>query len=232
MRKTIILALGLFLLIFAAAMIPLDEGAQSAMSPALYGVSVVIDAGHGGWDPGKVGEEQIEKDINLSVARKLAEYCRSGGASVTLTREGDAALAEAKREDMELRVQLTELAQADVFISLHCNSFTSGSSQHGAQCFYQRDNEQGQLLAEYIQAAFKSELGNTDRSALTHPDSFLLKNIEGAAVICEMGFLSNSEEEELLADEDYQWQIAWSVYSGLIDYLRAGGNDGSSESIK
>ncbi len=219
MKKIYVVAALMLLVIGLAAVLPLNEPTQAALSPALYGVSIVIDAGHGGADPGKVGGEAEEKDINLEVARNLAEYCRAGGASVTLTREGDSALADSKSEDMKMRVSVTEAAEADIFISLHCNSYVSSASQHGAQTFYQSDNAQGQQLAEYIQAALISELGNTSRTALTHPDSYLLKNLECAAVICEMGFLSNSEEEALLQDSDYQWQLAWSIYCGVLDYL-------------
>lgn len=195
------------------------ESALPALSPSLFGVSVVIDAGHGGGDPGMVGSFALEKDINLAVARDLAEYCRAAGAAVTLTREGDAALAVGKREDMEKRVDLTRAAQADVFISLHCNSFVSDPGQHGAQVFYARDNPAGQRLAETLQNALGEALGNTDRAALPHPDSYLLKNLEGATVIVEMGFLSNPAEEKRLADAAYQWELAWALFHGLAAHL-------------
>lgn len=194
------------------------EPLRPALAPALFGRSLVIDAGHGGWDPGMVGPNSVEKEINLAVALALAEYCRAGGAAVSLTRESDQALDASKPADMALRVELAEAAPADLFISLHCNSFVSGPSQRGAQVFFQRDNEAGRELALTVQQRLAAELGNTDRQALPHADSYLLKNISAPAVICEMGFLSNPEEEALLIDSAYQWQLAWSLYLAIVDY--------------
>lgn len=196
-----------------------SQQVRQAMAPALFGVSLVIDAGHGGADPGMVGDAVLEKDVNLEVARILSQYCRAAGAAVTVTREGDAALSESKRADLEQRVALAEKAQADVFISLHCNSFVSDPSQHGAQVFYAAGNKEGRRLAETLQGALSEQLGNTERTALAHPDSFLLKNIGCPAVIVEMGFLSNAAEEGDLASPDYQWELGWALFRGLSDYL-------------
>jgi N-acetylmuramoyl-L-alanine amidase len=186
----------------------------------MFGQVIVIDPGHGGIDPGMVGEGgEVEAVINLAIALKLAEYCRAAGAEVTLTRESEAALANSKSEDMQARAKLAQTTEADLFISLHCNSFTSGRAEHGAQMFYQRDNSQGQLLAETLQSELMRILANTQRVALPHPDSYLLKNLDTAAIICEMGFLSNATEDALLNDNDYQWQVAWAIFSGLNQYL-------------
>lgn len=221
-RRPKLLAAGLCLtLLILAGSLSQREPARSVLAPALFGVSIVIDAGHGGADPGMVGSFILEKDINLSMARILAEYCRSAGAAVTLTREGDAALAEAKRQDMEERVGLTQAAEADIFISLHCNSFVSDPAQQGAQVFYAAGNGEGERLAKVLQQSLAERLGNTDRSALPHADSYLLKNIDTAAVIVEMGFLSNAREEELLASAAYQWELGWALFRGLADYLTA-----------
>lgn len=192
---------------------------QQALAPSLFGVSLVVDAGHGGADPGMVGGAVLEKDVNLAAARCFAEYCRAAGADVTMTRESDAALSDSKRADLEQRVAITEKAQADVFISLHCNSFVADPGQHGAQVFYAADNEEGRRLAETLQRALSEELGNTERTALPHADSYLLKNIDCPAVIVEMGFLSNTAEEEELASPDYQWELGWALFRGLSDYL-------------
>lgn len=196
-----------------------QEQVRQALAPALFGVSVVIDAGHGGADPGMVGGAVLEKDVNLAMARVLSEYCRSAGAAVSLTRDSDTSLSESKRADLEQRVALTETARADVFISLHCNSFVSDPSQHGAQVFYAADNEEGRRLAETLQRSLCQQLGNTERAALPHPDSYLLKNIDCPAVIVEMGFLSNAAEEAELASSEYRWELGWALFRGLSDYL-------------
>jgi N-acetylmuramoyl-L-alanine amidase len=191
--------------------------AMTTMAPALFGKSVVIDAGHGGWDPGVKGANgSREADVNLAIAMKLAEYCREAGATVTMTRESDVALAKTKAEDMTLRVKMAKDAGVDIFISIHCNSFPG---QSGAQLFYERGNEAGQALAKAIQESIREELANTDRVALPHADAFLLHQISGATVICEAGFLSQAREEEQLIDKQYQWDMAWAIFTGIVDYL-------------
>ena len=216
---------GFLAVVFGLALLLVLRGAamrgqlQQALAPSLFGVSLVIDAGHGGADPGMVGDAVLEKDVNLTVAQILSGYCRSAGADVTMTRESDASLSDSKRADLDERVALTQKAQADVFISLHCNSFVADPSQHGAQVFYAADNEEGRRLAETLQHALSRQLGNTERTALPHADSYLLKNIDCPAVIVEMGFLSNAAEEEELASPDYQQELGWTMFRGLGDYL-------------
>ena len=212
----VVLGLALLLVLRGAAM---RGQLQQALAPSLFGVSLVIDAGHGGADPGMVGDAVLEKDVNLTVVQILSDYCRSAGADVTMIRESDASLSDSKRADLDERVALTQKAQADVFISLHCNSFVADPSQHGAQVFYAAGNEEGRRLAETLQRALSQQLGNTERTALPHADSYLLKNIDCPAVIVEMGFLSNAAEEEELASPDYQQELGWALFRGLGDYL-------------
>ena len=90
------------------------------------------------------------------------------------------------------------------------------------QVFYESGNEEGQALAESIQASIKEQLNNTERSAMAHADAYLLHQISGPAVICETGFLSHSEEEALLTDNEYQWDMAWAIFTGLVEYLNEG----------
>ncbi len=212
----VVLGLALLLVLRGEAM---RGQLQQALAPPLFGVSLVIDAGHGGADPGMVGDAVLEKDVNLRMAQILSDYCRSAGADVTMTRESDASLSDSKRADLDERVALTQKAQADVFISLHCNSFVADPSQHGAQVFYAAGNEEGRRLAETLQRSLCQQLGNTERAALPHPDSYLLKNVDCPAVIVEMGFLSNAAEEAELASPDYQRELGWALFRGLGDYL-------------
>jgi len=216
-RRLLMIVLVLALLLAAKA--AMGNAAEQALAPALFGRSIVIDPGHGGWDPGMTGNNgSVEQDINLAVALRLAEYLRQAGALVTLTRENGEALAETKAADMAARVFITRETGADLFISLHCNSFVSSRSQHGAQVFFQSGSAEGRRLAETLQASLVQELDNTDRLALKHPDSYLLKNIDCPAVLAEMGFLSNAAEEELLMDPAYQWQVAWALFLGVEEF--------------
>ena len=192
---------------------------EPALAPALLGHTVVIDAGHGGFDPGVTGSRGTpESTINLAVAEKLALYCRQGGAAVTLTRESDVALAERKADDLAARIAVADRTGADLFVSIHCNSYLGDDTQHGAQVFYRAGNEASAAAAALIQQHLCDELANSERRALAHPDSYLLQHQQRAAVIAEIGFLSNPEEEALLRDEEYQWRVAWAIYRGIEHY--------------
>ena len=114
---------------------------------------IAVDAGHGGFDPGKVGVNQaIEKDINLSIALKLKDILTKEGFEVVMTREEDQAInsnGEAKttkRADMINRVAMINASGAKAAVSIHQNSFTEESS-HGAQVFYHPQSEDGKNMA-------------------------------------------------------------------------------------
>ena len=189
------------------------------LSPLLFQRVIIVDAGHGGADPGVVGRNgTLEKDIDLSIAQKLSELLRAGGASVTMTREQDVMLGNNKAGDLAARVQMAEELNPAAFISVHGNSFPSQPSAQGAQVFFSSVNEQGKLLAQAMQQALTENLG-TQRVALTHRSAYILKHISSPAAVVEVGFLSNAEEETLLNEDDYQWRLAWAIYDGLLDYL-------------
>ena len=200
----------------AIVLFQLNFSSTEALSPSLFGLEVVIDPGHGDWDPGVVGSSGItEKEINLAISHNLAELLRNSGARVQMTREGDTALGDTKGEDIKARCAIAE--NADIFISIHINSYPAYPSIKGAQMFFGTDNPQGKLLAELLQSRAATELGS-NRTALVHKDAYLLKNITIPSVIAEMGFLSNSEELANLSSSDYQWQAAWALYMGIVDY--------------
>ena len=187
---------------------------------ALAGKVIVVDAGHGGFDPGVIGYSgAIEKDLNLQIAKLLAGFLREAGASVVMTRDIDTALAGNKQDDLYKRVDLAGENKADIFISIHCNALDRGSRWRGAQSFYYPENQEGKKLAEIVQQEMIELLGNTTRTALPHETTYILQNLKLPAAIIEVGFLSNPEEEKLLCKEEYQWQVAWAVYSGVAKYF-------------
>jgi N-acetylmuramoyl-L-alanine amidase len=197
----------------------LERQSAGALSPLLFQQVIMVDAGHGGADPGVVGVSGcLEKDIDLSIAQKLSELLRAGGACVTMTRERDTMLGSGKPGDLAARAQIAAAVEPAAFISIHGNSFPSQPSAQGAQTFFFSGNEQGRLLAQAIQQALTQDTG-TSRVALAHKSAFILKHIAAPAVVVEVGFLSNSAEEALLKEEDYQWRLAWAIYSGILDYL-------------
>ena len=185
--------------------------------------NIIIDAGHGGYDPGKVASDGTEeKDINLAIAELLAGYMRQGGANVTLTRLEDEALSKDKRNDLKERVEFAKSEDTDIFISIHQNSFPN-EDVHGAQVFYKKDSEAGKSLAVAIQKrlAEVADVGNT-RMAKADGSYYILKNSSVPSVIVECGFLSNDEERAKLLDEEYRKHIAWAIYMGVMDYCGEG----------
>lgn len=183
------------------------------------GKNIIIDPGHGGWDPGKAGSITDEKDINLEIALLLRDYLLSGGAEVSLTRENDTALGKTKSEDMKKRTSHAQNGDADIFISIHQNSFPSESAR-GAQVFYFNGSEKGEALAECIQQRLVTFADKTNkRKAKENGSYYILKNTTAASVIVECGFLSNPTEEKSLNKDEYQKKLAWAIYMGIWDYF-------------
>ncbi len=180
---------------------------------------VIIDAGHGGGDPGAIGiTGTLEKDINLNIALKLQQFIEKNGGTVLMTRVDDEMLGTTKREDMKIRKKLREENSGDIFVSIHLNSFPK-SNCNGAQTFY-ADNEESKVLAEKIQKNMVKFLDEDNtRIAKKLSDVYLLKKVNIPSIIVECGFLSNSKEEKLLADEQYQSKIAFAVYSGILEFF-------------
>ena len=186
---------------------------------------VVIDPGHGGIDPGKVGVNgTLEKEINLDIALKLNDILKNSGICVVMTRRTDDGLYDEdsdnkKIQDMKRRVSFIEEHNPKIVVSIHQNSFTQ-SSVHGAQCFYHEDSEEGKKLASSIQKNIGIKADTDDNRQIKSDNTYyLLKNTSIPTVIVECGFLSNPEDEKLLLDEEYRARMAWAIYMGIIQYL-------------
>ncbi len=186
---------------------------------------VVIDPGHGGIDPGAVGYHGVkEKDIVLRVAKRLRTLLNQAGTKVIMTRETDTDLglpgsdnlALRKREDLTKRVELANKNKAHLYLSIHVNAFPS-SRWRGAQTFYQRNQPESKKLAEAVQAELIRIMGNTTRMAKAE-DYFTTRNTDMAAVIIELGFISNPAEAELMTNPAYQRKLAYAIYTGLEKY--------------
>ena len=179
---------------------------------------IVIDAGHGGFDPGAIGVTgTLEKDISLAIALKTQELFEKNGTTTIMTRVDDSDLGDSKKEDMKTRREIRDINEGELFISIHLNSFPQ-DKYSGAQVFYPKD-EKSKLLGECIQKKLKEVVdGTNERVAKELNDVYMLKNIKIPSVIVECGFLSNSEEEKKLQEEDYQRKIAWAIYLGVLEY--------------
>lgn len=188
---------------------------------------VVIDAGHGGSDPGKVGiNGALEKDINLSVALLVKQFLEANDVEVVLTRETEEGLyddnaSNKKVQDMKQRVSIIEQTAPALTVSIHQNSYPE-EYVHGAQVFYYDTSVEGKKLAELIQERLVEDIDPQNHRQVKANDSYyLLKKTATPIVIVECGFLSNSEEAAKLCDLLYQEKLAWAIHLGILQYLNA-----------
>jgi len=220
-NKIKVLALTYSLLILCGIMYSFSNKSVETFSMPVSNKNIVIDAGHGGWDPGKVRTDGTEeKTINLDISQKLQQYLEQGGANIFTTRIDDSALSKKKIEDLKQRKLIANGDEIDIFISIHQNSFPNSSAK-GAQVFYYKNSENGKELAECIQNQIKqfADKGNT-RVPKPNSEYYILKNTKCASVIVECGFLSNDSENTKLNSEEYQQKIAWAIYMGVTDFCK------------
>lgn len=187
-------------------------------------ICIVIDAGHGGADPGKVGVNQaLEKDVNLEIAKKLKVFLEASDYRVVMTREDEGGLydegaSNKKVQDMKRRMDIIEQAEPLLVVSIHQNSYHEEYVK-GAQVFYYTTSEKSKVLAEQIQTQLQTlDLENT-RKAKGNDSYYLLKKTEKPIVIVECGFLSNYGEAEKLITPLYQEKLAFQIHMGIEKYV-------------
>ena len=187
--------------------------------------TVVLDAGHGSSDSGKVGINGVlEKDINLSISKETKKHLEKKGIRVVMTRDKDESLAEGengnrKVQDMKARVKRINDTKPNLAVSIHQNSYHE-ESIHGAQVFYYEHSESGEKDARILQEALLAVDPDNTRQVKANTTYYLLKRTEVPILIIECGFLSNQEEAEKLASEDYQQEIAKAIANGIESCLK------------
>lgn len=187
--------------------------------------TVVLDAGHGGDDPGKVSTSGVkEKDINLAIALKCKTVLEQNGIHVLMTRETDCSLEDAsvsnkKASDLKNRRLLMTGPEVDCAVSIHQNSYPD-PSQHGSQVFYHPSSEESKRLASFIQTQtlYLTSEENT-RDIKANSDYYLLKDTSVPTVIAEVCFLSNPSEAEMITDQQVQEKAAFAIAMGIMQYL-------------
>lgn len=203
-----------------------QEGARLVSQNMAEKQTVVIDAGHGGIDPGKVGADgTLEKDINLSIALKLKEQMENAGIEVVMTRTEDVMLCDEnsshkKSQDLKKRCAIIDESNAACAVSIHQNSY-SDASVKGPQVFYYQSSESAKELAQILQAQLISNVApKSSREAKGNETYYMLKKTSTPVVIVECGFLTNPEEAGKLCQDVYQEQIAKAVCQGVEEYLK------------
>lgn len=202
---------------------------EKTSAVAISGKTIVVDPGHGTPDGGAVADDgTLEKDINLTVSKKLGSLLQQSGANVVYTRENDNAVTDnlndkirkIKLDDLKNRKKIAQKSNADIFISIHMNKF-SDKSYSGAQVFYQGKSEKSKILAEIIQKNMRKIADNKNRREAKDSKTsiFVLNDMKMPAVLVECGFLSNDEEKEKLLNDSYTDKIAYSIYCGIFEYI-------------
>lgn len=190
---------------------------------------IVLDAGHGGIDGGCTSAEGVpEKGINLDILLRLRDLLEINGYEVKVTRDTDRSIhddgivgiAEQKSSDMDNRLGIFNETDNAVCLSIHQNQFTD-AKYSGAQMFYSNSNRNSEALARALQSRFRELLqpDNNREIKLCGKELFLCYYSENPTVMAECGFLSNPEEAALLSTEDYREKVAFTLYTGISDFV-------------
>lgn len=190
--------------------------------------TIVIDAGHGGEDGGAAGGNIIEKDLNLSIALDLEDMLRAAGFDVVLTREDDRLLYDPmsdykgrkKQLDLAERLRIGESFEDAIFVSIHMNSFPD-PQYRGLQVYFSPNDPTSQRLAQSIQSAVCENLQKDNKRSVKQANSriFILHQIRKPAVLVECAFLSNPEESQLVATEEYRKKLTFCIFFGICDFI-------------
>ncbi len=225
MRKKVELV---FLILLLAGLIAVSRKLEKYVSSGKVRdveTTVVIDAGHGDQDPGKIGvNDALEKDVNLQIAKKIKKLLEKKKIKVIMTREDDTTLAREgggsqKVQDMKARVELINETKPNLAVSIHQNSYPE-ESVHGAQVFYFTHSAEGERAAGIMQKALLAVDPENSRQEKADDGYYLLRRTEAPTIIVECGFLSNREEAGKLVDKEYQKKVAEAVVQGIEEYVK------------
>ena len=217
--------LGLATVLWQGGAVPVFQPGDSDIP-----VTVVIDPGHGGEDGGAVSPGGVEEShINLAVSLRVSDLLRFTGQRTRLTRsedvttsdEGLDTLRQRKSSDLKNRVRFVEETENALLLSIHQNSLPSSPVTHGAQVFWNRQ-EEAEGLAEQVQEALNQSINaGNEKHPRPIPDSiYLMKHITAPGILVECGFLSNGPETELLQDPSYQLRLATAIVAGYLEHAR------------
>lgn len=201
--------------VLVSAVILVVWGVYTLTHPAQKGPFVVVlDAGHGGDDPGAAVGETYEKDINFAVALLVRErLAQQEDVTVLMTRGEDVFIS------LSDRAAFANDARADLFVSIHANALENNTEYAGIMTFYHPNKLSSKKPAQFLQTAICGETGAIDRSVRSE-DYAVLRETDMPAVLVETGFMTCPEELALLTDGDYQAKLADGIAQGILKYLR------------
>ena len=186
----------------------------------INGLKIVLDAGHGGSDPGTIGGSTggKESDVNLAITERLEQALIKQGVSVVMTRKDKNAIADTKAADMAERKRIITESGENLMISIHQNKFEN-ENVAGPQVFYYPGSVEGEKFAKCLQQSLNDTLKPAKPRSALSADYYVLRYGSAPAVIIECGFMSNPEEDVLLHKTQYQIMIVNAVVEGVGNYL-------------
>ena len=189
----------------------------------LKGHAIVLDPGHGGSDSGAVGPDDVtEKEVTLAVSKKVQALLQAGGARVIMTRETDRdvyGINATDRQELQARVNVSLYApESEIFVSIHCNAF-SNPAAHGMETYYYDGSYRGQRLATLLNEELAVAGGLFNRGVKT-ANFYVIKHTNVPASLIELGFITNYQEESLLADDAYQDKLALAITKAIGRYFQ------------
>lgn len=190
-------------------------------TPGLQGKLIVIDPGHGGSDPGAIGQSGVtEKDVNLAVAKKVKALLDKAGAQVVMTHDDDSDVFGPNAsavDELKARTTVANVRKADIFVSIHSNAALSRDAD-GTSTYYYQKSRYDLLLARNLQAGMLRTAGLKDKG--TQPANFyVIKRTIMPAALVELAFLSNPNEEKLLVNPQFQQKMAEGIVQGMDSFF-------------
>lgn len=190
---------------------------------------IVIDPGHGGIDGGTNKDGILEKEVNLEISKKLKTFLEQKGYKIVMTREEDVSLDKLDntgnsrhQRDLNARVNIINNSNAQLFLSIHVNCNLNKPSTDGSIVFYNDQFQQNKPLAYSIQRALNAMMVNEKKRTIHDPKQanyFLLVHSKIPGAIIETAFVSNTEERNLLATDEFREQLAKAISDGVEQYL-------------
>ena len=193
-------------------------------SPGVKGKKIVIDPGHGGEDSGAIGPSGVtEKSITLQIAKEVEKMLKEAGAKVIMTRTTDTEVSSKHRQatdvdELQARCDVANKAKADIFISIHMDSFTSREASGTTGYYYTKGSAASKRLAAEIQSNLVAQLKTTSRGIKTC-NFYVVKHTKMPATLIEVAFVSNPKEEKLLTSRKGVQKAAVGIVKGISDFF-------------
>ena len=190
----------------------------------MKGRRIAIDPGHGGSDSGAIGPTGImEKSVTMRVSRELKRLLEAEGATVILTRTGDTEVSEkgasaTSVEELQARCDVANQAKADIFLSIHADAFTNREVKGTTAYYYAQGTKQSKQLADSVRTALIDAIGTVDRGTQSC-NFYVVKHTDMPAILVEISFISNPDEEKMMNTETGIKKIAQGIADGIADYF-------------